>query len=214
MTMAEGTSRQLWDEMIETYVGDGQQYARDGNQRAAAAKFETAFEVLVRSYQQDVVRFCGGMLQKPRAEVEDLAQEILIAAWKALPRFEFRASIHTWLLAIARHHCWDAMRPPGHVDVPLDGDDGEATREFPDPTPLPEALIIAKELTDWVREGLAKLGPADREVLVISYYTDLPPDQIPEVLGISMDNVRQRRRRALQCLRRIITDGIHGTGER
>ena len=212
--MAEGTSRHLWDEMIETYVRDGQQYARAGNQRAAVAKFDTALDVLVRSYQQDVVRFCGGMLQKPRAEVEDLAQDILIAAWKALPRFEFRASIRVWLLAIARHHCWDAMGPPGHVDVPLDGDDGEAAREIPDPTPLPEALIIAKELADWVREGLAKLAPADREVLVISYYTDLPPDQIPEVLGISMDNVRQRRRRALQRLRGIITDGIHGTGER
>ena len=98
--------------------------------------------------------------------------------------------------------------------MPLDGGDEEAPREFSDPTPLPQVILEAKELEDWVRESLAKLDPADREVLVISYYTDLPPDQIPSVLGISVANVRQRRRRALQRLQRIITDGSDGTGER
>jgi RNA polymerase sigma factor (sigma-70 family) len=98
--------------------------------------------------------------------------------------------------------------------VPLDGGDEEDPRELPDPTPLPQVLLEEKELKDWVRESLAKLDPADREVLVIRYHIDLPPDQIPDVLGISEANVRQRRRRALQRLRRIITDGSHGTGER
>jgi RNA polymerase sigma-70 factor (ECF subfamily) len=74
--------------------------ARRGDDAAAAA--------FVRATQADVWRLCVGL--GSRAAADDLAQETYARAFASLHRFLGRSSARTWLLAIARRVCADAVR--------------------------------------------------------------------------------------------------------
>jgi RNA polymerase sigma-70 factor, ECF subfamily len=176
--MAEGDSRQLSDETIHTYVRDGRLAAGAGNPRVAEEKFYTAFEVLLRSYQQSVIGFCRSMLWRPREEIEDLAQEIFLEAWRAIPGFEGRANIRTWLFTIVRNHCWDAMRKKGLQEVPLQENEEDASPALLDLNPLPQDVLEHWEFEARMRESVAKLEDIYREVLVMIYYAEFSTKEI------------------------------------
>ena len=74
--------------------------ARSGDPGAQAA--------LVRSTQTEVWRFCAALVDPGAAD--DLTQETFLRAFKALPGFEGRSGIRTWLLGIARRACADHLR--------------------------------------------------------------------------------------------------------
>src|SRR5690348_17189562 len=74
--------------------------ARDGDPGAPAA--------LVRATQSDVWRFTAALVDPGSAD--DLTQETFLRAFRALPAFEGRSSVRTWLLGIARRTCADHLR--------------------------------------------------------------------------------------------------------
>src|SRR3954465_157082 len=74
--------------------------AAGGDPLAAAA--------LVRATQSDVWRLCAAL--GDRGSADDLTQETYLRAFGSLHRFENRSSVRTWLLAIARRVCADAVR--------------------------------------------------------------------------------------------------------
>src|SRR5918911_1236676 len=74
--------------------------ARAGDTGASAA--------FVRSTQAEVWRFCAALVDPGAAD--DLTQETYLRAFKALPAFEGRSSVRTWLLGIARRVCADHLR--------------------------------------------------------------------------------------------------------
>ena len=74
--------------------------ARSGDAEAQAA--------LVRRTQAEVWRFCAALVDPGAAD--DLTQETFLRAFKALPGFEARSGIRTWLLGIARRACADHLR--------------------------------------------------------------------------------------------------------
>jgi RNA polymerase sigma-70 factor (ECF subfamily) len=190
--------------MIVAYIREGQHLVAQGHEASANDKFSSAFEVLVRHYQRAVVGFCVHMLRGSVERVEDIAQEVFLAAWKTMPQFRHEASIRTWVFAITRHHCWDAVRQMGPNDVADESGEG-ARRETPAPVPPPDEQYAHHNLLAWVRRGLARLHSDDREVLVMTYMTELPPADIAHLLGITEAGVRTRRKRALQRLREIVT---------
>jgi RNA polymerase sigma factor (sigma-70 family) len=75
----------------------------------AQGAYRQALEALVRSYQHLIVRHCTAMLGDA-AHGEEMAQEVFLGAYAAMPRFRREASVRTWLLAIARKHCLKALR--------------------------------------------------------------------------------------------------------
>jgi RNA polymerase sigma-70 factor (ECF subfamily) len=74
--------------------------ARSGDADAQAA--------LVRGTQAEVWRFTAALVDPGSAD--DLTQETYLRAFKALPGFEARATVRTWLLGIARRTCADHLR--------------------------------------------------------------------------------------------------------
>ena len=74
----------------------------------AAAGDPLAAATLVRSTQSDVWRLCAALGDRDTAD--DLTQETYLRAFGSLHRFEGRSSVRTWLLAIARRVCADAVR--------------------------------------------------------------------------------------------------------
>jgi RNA polymerase sigma-70 factor, ECF subfamily len=128
-----------------------------------------------------------------RADAEDLTQLTFERALRSWDNFDDRkASLRTWLIAIARNALVDHYRQRGRArHEPLDeaGEDALAVEE-------PE-IGIAPELA----VALDQLGEREREVLALRYGADLPGPDIASMLGLSVDNVHQILSRTLRRLR-------------
>ncbi|PON15275.1 hypothetical protein C2W62_24680 [Candidatus Entotheonella serta] len=168
----------------------------------ADGDYRRALGTLVRGYQQTMIGFCRNMLGED-AVAEETAQDVLLDAYKAMPRFRQQASVRTWLFAIARKKCLQVRRnrdrrsrirqdkqnviaQSAHRDAPAAA--GEE----------PEAML------ERVRQSLRQLPDAERELLTMRYDTGLSVADIAQIQGISMATVRRRLARALDALREVV----------
>lgn len=105
----------------------------------SSVQTDSAFDTLVAPHLGELQRHCYRMLGSPQ-DAEDALQETLVKAWRALPAFEGRSSLRTWLYRIATNTCVNMInRNPRRVlrvDTPP-GDPG--TRPAP---PLSESVWI------------------------------------------------------------------------
>jgi RNA polymerase sigma-70 factor, ECF subfamily len=155
--------------------------AAGGDPLAAAA--------LVRATQSDVWRLCAAL--GDRASADDLTQETYVRAFGSLHRFENRSSVRTWLLAIARRVCADAIRARRRRRLTLVRDDADL-----------ETLLHRDGAVDVVTEGatvadlLARLDPDRREAFVLTQLMGLPYAEAAEVAGCPVGTIRSRVARA------------------
>lgn len=86
-----------------------------------------AFDLLVLKYQRKILRLLGRMIRDP-AEIEDVAQEAFIKAYRALPQFRGESAFYTWLYRIAvntaRNWLASAGRRPSAPNA-IETEDGE-----------------------------------------------------------------------------------------
>jgi len=174
--MRRETTMDSMDELARTAAD-----AADGDPLAAAA--------LVRATQSDVWRLCSAL--GDRQSADDLAQETYLRAFGSLHRFEGRSSVRTWLLAIARRVCADAVRSSRRRRVTLVRDDADL-----------EVLSARHGLADRTAEGaavtdlLARLDADRREAFVLTQLLGLPYAEAAEVSGCPMGTIRSRVARA------------------
>src|SRR5690606_19095911 len=74
-----------------------------------AGREQEAFERLVPAYRRRVFGLAFSIL-RDRAAAEDLAQEVFVKLWQALPRYDGRAKLSTWIYAITRNASISALR--------------------------------------------------------------------------------------------------------
>jgi RNA polymerase sigma-70 factor (TIGR02960 family) len=118
-----------------------------------------AFRALTEPHRRELQVHCYRMLGSLQ-DAEDALQETLLAAWRAIPRFEGQASIRTWLYRIATNRCLNALRsasrrPAKEWDIP--------GVEPPEPTRLGEVVWL-EPYPDALLEGAidVPLGPEAR----------------------------------------------------
>jgi RNA polymerase sigma-70 factor (ECF subfamily) len=168
----------------------------------AQGEYRSALEALVRGYQHLIVRYCTAMLSDA-TQGEEVAQEVFLGAYAAMPRFRQEAALRTWLWAIARKQCLKALRD--RVRRRRIEEDRQhaiasgAHRAPPDP-PEEDPEVLRQR----VRQGLDRLGPEERSVLLLRYDTALPLLEIAHILGRSEASVRRQLARALQHLREVM----------
>lgn len=154
--------------------------AAEGDPLAAAA--------LVRATQSDVWRLCAALGDGQNAE--DLTQETYLRAFGSLHRFENRSSVRTWLLAIARRVCADAVRSRRRRRLTLVRDAGDLDALSPagDGDPVAEGAAVG--------DLLARLDPERREAFVLTQLLGLPYAEAAEVAGCPVGTIRSRVARA------------------
>lgn len=167
--------------------------AREGDQRA--------FDALVNRYQGRLSQFVRSRLDAA-VDADDVAQDILVTAWRELPNFRGRSRFKTWLFGIAVHRCADAARKHLRLKLAL-GELSTTDREWPnEPSridPYEWALAIAER--DAVRERLSSLTEAERQVLELYYYAELNLREISELIDVNLSTVKYRFYQAHRRLR-------------
>lgn len=158
--------------------------ARSGDPEAAAA--------FVRGTQAEVWRLCAHL--GPRGDADDLTQETYARAFASLRRFAGRSSARTWLLAIARHVCADAVRAAVRSRAHLDPSVPDGAEPAP-PAGRPD-------LGDGValRAILGALPAGRREAFVLTQLLGLSYAEAADVAGCPIGTIRSRVARAREDL--------------
>lgn len=167
------------------------------------------FARLVERYSKGVYNFAYRMLGN-RADAEDIAQDIFVQVYRALPRTQLDLPFRPWLYVVARNKCLDFLkrkRPllfseTGDVD-----DEGESfAARVPDPEPLPEELAERADLQRLLHDAIAALPPKYRQVVALRYSADLSFAEIAEALGLPENTVKTHFHRAKALLRAHLAD--------
>ena len=165
-----------------------------------------AFEARMRSAWPGVVRLVERLLAWPggTAEVEDVAQETFLAAWRARHEFRGEAEWTTWVHTIAVRRAHDVGRTRerrrrwfGRLWSGTEVDALESESTSP-------ADRVEDAVSGEVRAALRRMRQNDREVLVLRYLEGLGVDEIAARLEIAGDAVNTRLSRARTRMRPLL----------
>ena len=143
---------------------------------------------LLEQYGPAIRRLCAAYMASP-GDREDLAQEIALALWTALPRFRGAASERTWLYRIAHNVALTYVHKNRRHARPLDF--GEGVLETLPAAGDVEGQAARAEQQRRLLAAVSRLPPADRR-LVLRYLEGLTGAEMALVLGISEANVATR----------------------
>jgi RNA polymerase sigma-70 factor (ECF subfamily) len=169
---------------------------------AAQAGDAAALEALLERHERRLFRFAR-RLCRHREDAEDVLQESLLAAARALPGFRGASSISTWLYTIARSYCIKKRRRSVFAPalVSLEGDAPAAVRRVADPARGPEEALESKRLEAALDRAIAALDRPYREVLLLRDVEGLSAAEVAGVTGLSVPAVKTRLHRARARLR-------------
>jgi RNA polymerase sigma-70 factor, ECF subfamily len=121
------------------------------------------------------------------AVAEDLLSEVFLDVWRQAAAFEARASVSTWLLAIARYKALSARRR--RTDVELDE---RIASTVADPADDPERVLQKKNRAQLLRHSLGRLSPEHGEVIDLVYYHGRSVREVAEIVGVPEATVKTR----------------------
>jgi RNA polymerase sigma-70 factor (ECF subfamily) len=166
------------------------------------------FARLVESYSSRIYRLAMKMLQNQQ-DAEDILQETFIKAYKALPQFESRSSLSTWLYRIATNEALMFLRRkyPDQISVeqPTDEDEEQAPYEIVDWCCLPEGELMSAEARANLERNVEALPQSLRVVFLLRDVEGLSTRDAAEILDLSETAVKTRLSRARLRLRELLS---------
>ena len=178
---------------------DEQLLARFGNAPESEAGRRAAGQLLAR-YRGRVYAWAYRIV-RAHEDALDIAQVVLLKAWRALPDFDGRSRFSSWLFAVTRNECLTALRPRRLTrDESLDPDaflvdDEEPGRRF-------ESEQEEAAMETLLRETLS---PVEHQAIWLRCFEGLPVDEVTRILGLThasgarsvLQSAREKLRRAL-----------------
>lgn len=165
-----------------------------------------AFDLLFLRYQHKIHALVGRYLRPD--EVEDVAQEAFIKAFRALPRFRGESAFYTWLYRIAintaKNHLASRSRRPQQVELDADAAATSETAEALKDEEDPEGALRGDELKAAVVRALEALPEDLRSALTLREFDGLSYAEIAAIMACPVGTVRSRIFRAREAVDRDI----------
>jgi len=162
------------------------------------AKYDKYFEGVLSEHHAMISRVVSTYEMK-KALQEELYQEISVALWRALPKFDNQSSLKTYILSIAHKrsvsHVAKHVREPSSVDI--------AEHEFSGEN-CPSETIRSNQQMDRLMNALMHLPIIDRQLVTLAL-EGMSYKEISEILGISVSNVGVKLNRAKQKLNEMLS---------
>ena len=175
-----------------------------------------AFYGLVRPHERGIYLAALSIVHND-ADAEEVIQETILKAFKAIGRFREEAKFSTWIFQIAinesrmklrkdRRHLYDSL------DDPVKGEEqGDySPRDFADWREIPSEALDNARLREALTKALASLSPKYRQVLVLRDIEHLNVAETAKVIGISEAAVKTRLLRARLQMRDALAPGFDG----
>ncbi|MBP6020829.1 MAG: RNA polymerase sigma factor RpoE [Burkholderiaceae bacterium] len=163
-----------------------------------------AFDLLVLKYQRKVIRLLSRMIRNP-GDVEDVAQEAFIKAYRALPQFRGDSAFYTWLYRIAINTArnWQAAqnRRPNTISS-TENDEGETFNQVDNLIDIntPEAMVASRQIVETVNAAIAALPEDLRTAIVLREIEGMSYDDIAQSMNCPIGTVRSRIFRAREAI--------------
>jgi RNA polymerase sigma-70 factor (ECF subfamily) len=180
------------------------QQTLDGDRRA--------FGVLVERHQKQIFALVSKLI-RDQNEVEDVAQECFIRAYKALGTFRGDAQFSTWVYRIVYNTCLtrreqQARRQDREISMFAENEQADdQPREFEDEDgPLPDEVFEATDVRERLLKHLENMPVHYRAVLVLYYYEERSYQEIADALDLPMNTVKVHLLRAKKRLKKLLTE--------
>lgn len=170
-----------------------------------------AFAQLMQRWEGPIQRLCTRMLGDSHRG-EDLAQETFARLFAKRKEYQPSGRFSTFLWRVALNLCYDELRRmKRRPESPLE-DSGAAEPDvlphFHSREPGPDALLVAREQGEMVRQAVMQLSETYRAVVVLRHYENLKFREIAEVLAIPEGTVKSRMAEALSQLHRSLSAAL------
>lgn len=165
---------------------------------------QKAFDQLVSKYQRKLERLLSRYV-RDAAEVEDVAQEAFIKAYRALPGFRGDSAFYTWLYRIGINTAKNYLVAQGRRAPTSTGFDAEEAEGFDDAALLrdintPESLLMTKQIGETVNAAMAALPEELRRAIMLREIDGLSYEEIAATMDCPIGTVRSRIFRAREAV--------------
>jgi len=182
--------------------------------RAVQQGDQSAFEALVRQYDQSVLGLAMNLLRSPE-DARDAYQEAFLRVYKNIHSFRFDCSFYTWLYRIVTNICLDHLRKrkirkeesalvetsEGPIDRTYSVEEDRAAGD-------PERNLWNRQLSSRILAALEELTPRERMVFELRHYQGMRLRAIGEILETTEEAAKNCLFRATQKMRAGLGDFV------
>lgn len=165
---------------------------------------QQAFGLLVSKYQRKLARLLSRLIRDP-AEVEDVAQETFIKAYRALPTFRGDSAFYTWLYRIGINTAKNYLVSQGRRAPTATEFDSEEAETFDEGEQLrdintPERILLSKQIGETVNAAMEALPEELRTAIMLREIEGLSYEEIAKIMDCPIGTVRSRIFRAREAV--------------
>lgn len=145
---------------------------------------------LFREYSENVFNYSFSLL-KNHDDADDAVQEVFMRLLKSKDSFKGNCSHKTWIMIITRNYCFTKLNGKGRLPERIDDN-------------LQKTDNLSIETRISLDEALGKLTAEEFELIFLREYEKYAYQEIAEIIGTSVDNIKVKLFRVRQQLKKYL----------